>query len=87
MTGEKAIEILKGHPPFSEEDFVEWEEAYDMAIEALKAKPVKHGKWIERHLCNGDVVYQCDQKKCYKVQIHMSPYCPMCGAMMDEVEE
>ena len=55
--------------------------------EAIEAEPVKKGRWIERHLCNGDTVYQCDQKKCYKVQIHMSPYGPNCGAKMDKEDE
>ena len=69
---------------------VEEQGVFKSAIDAMltiEAEPIKHGRWIKRHLCNGDTVYQCDQKKCYKVQIHMSPYCPNCGAKMDKEDE
>ena len=86
MTREKAIEILKGHPPFSEEDFVEWEEAYNMAIEALNLNPVRHGRWIIR--ADGKPV--CTECSCLKLGKYFDKryfYCPHCGAKMDKVEE
>lgn len=62
--------------------------AFDMAIEALQAEPVKHGKWTvdEKHteeiytnpvycsVCGKDVVIDYGE---------YAPYCPNCGAKMD----
>lgn len=60
-----------------------------MAIEALQAEPVKHGKWTvdEKHTeeiytnpvycsaCGKDVVMDYGE---------YAPYCPNCGAKMDK---
>ena len=81
MTREEAIDFLK------EEKFKnvnskyrrDWNDASDMAIEALQAEPVKHGKWIE-----GDIL-ECSQ--CYHRMIvggGAYNFCPNCGAKMDK---
>ena len=55
--------------------------AYDMAIEALKAEPVKHGEWK----CMADCgVTECDQCG-WSIEEYVGDYnfCPNCGAKMD----
>ena len=42
MTREEAVEKLEAFTPMVVDDT---REALDMAIEALQAEPVKHGKW------------------------------------------
>lgn len=94
MTREEAIKRLKEYAPFSygiwhndEEDT----KAFDMAIEALQAKP-KTGKWIIKYGSHCDVPikeYYCDQ--CGKrgglatMLFDDEPlpnYCSNCGADM-----
>ena len=94
MTRENAILCLKGIKNYARDTFTEqsdWQESLDMAIEALEVEP-KHGRWISTastltgywHKCSGcggvAIPY-------YNGQDILSPYCPWCGARMDEVEE
>lgn len=57
---------------------------------AVDAKPVKHGKWIDKgdyaicSECGGDSGTQYDGIMPIP---RYSNYCPNCGAKMDEVEE
>ena len=58
-----------------------YEEALDIAIEALQQEPVKHGKWIE-----GELYIKCSE--CGYPVGHLSDnYCPNCGAKMDKEGE
>ena len=86
MTREEAIEWFlnspfyhKGHVPF------------EMAIEALKAEPVKHGHWQFAPDDSEGVCTAC----CFKIygipyagkyMIVPYNYCPNCGAKMEGVE-
>ena len=90
MTREEAIKILKTERYCQEDTPIlkQVRKAYDMAIEALQAEPVKHGKWTvdEKHteeiytnpvycsVCGKDVVIDYGE---------YAPYCPNCGAKMD----
>ena len=44
MTREEAIETLRANYP--DKCYESLRNAVDIAIEALKAEPIKHGKWI-----------------------------------------
>lgn len=68
-------------------------ESYRPSMDKLKqveAEPVRHGHWIEKELfipwCDDDVdiIYECS---CCGTGVGPSPYCPNCGAKMDEVSE
>ena len=100
MTREEAIEILtksiKWFKPYTS-IAEEWEEAMSMAIEALQAEPVKHGKWEEKetYLNEGDCeITEWQSARCSKCgKYHTTPYmysfsnfnfCPDCGAKMDK---
>lgn len=86
MTREEAISVLQDKSHF--DTSVYGYEAIDVAIEALQAEPVKHGKWTvdEKHteeiytnpvycsVCGKDVVIDYGE---------YAPYCPNCGAKMD----
>ena len=66
----------------------EYNKAMSMAIEALKAEPVKHGRWVLGR--NGD--YYCSE--CDRMMLgvyagtkfeNVQPYwCGYCGAKMDK---
>lgn len=56
-----------------------YQEAFDMAIEALQAEPVKHGEWED---IGGVIRYGCPF--CHHAQEEKSEYCPNCGAKMDK---
>ena len=63
-----------------------------LALPTIEAEPIKHGRWISTastltgywHKCSGcggvAIPY-------YNGQDILSPYCPWCGARMDEVTE
>lgn len=57
----------------------------------IDAVPVTHGHWVEKELfipwCDDDVdvFYECSC--CGTESGGTSPYCPNCGARMDEVSE
>ena len=61
-------------------------EAIDMAIEALQAKPVKHGEWGKgyRKTANGVdfLVLSCSECDNADPQMNYYNYCPNCGAKM-----
>ena len=91
MTREEAItKINRLRNEYNDQyiDYCGTNEAVNMAIEALKAEPVRHGRWIN-HLCedgatDGIFCSQCD----YEIDRDSRPnYCPNCGAKMQEVED
>ena len=50
-------------------------------LETLKAKPVKHGKWLPK--CEGDIYEFSECSECGNTESCETPYCPQCGARMD----
>ena len=86
MTREEAIEWFLSSPFYHKEHA-----PFEMAIEALKAEPVKHGHWLFYEEPDGyyhsecsECGQWCDEDVFLKGKWH---YCPNCGAMMDEVIE
>ena len=75
MNREKAIEELKLIAKVTM--WNDRREAVEMAIEALKAEPVRHGEWVKNLK-----LYQCSE--CDKVGSHNYKYCPHCGAKMSK---
>ena len=89
MTRELAIKILErrdsyGLPTGYNSGVVE---ALDMAVEALKQEPVRHGKWEK--ICENN--FKCSEccawyaTTVFEEEIKDFRYCPNCGAKMDEV--
>ena len=83
MNREEAIERLKRGAPFSELYYQDWEDALEMAIEALENQ--KTGHWIEtedakyQNLC-----YRCSECNTLHGHIGYKPnFCPNCGAKME----
>ena len=82
------IKQMKDHgvPPYSAKY-----KALNMAIRALKEKPVKHGEWVESKIPNE--LYVCSNcgGACwsydYERTIVKSNFCPNCGAKMDKEKE
>lgn len=66
----------------------DFKEAMEVAIAVLgdmptvEAQDVKHGQWREGYLIHR---YGCSC--CGKRQDTITPYCPSCGAKMDQMEE
>lgn len=78
MTREEAISVLQDKSHF--DTSVYGYEAIDVAIEALKAEPVKHGEWK----CMADCgVTECDQCG-WSIEEYVGDYnfCPNCGTKM-----
>lgn len=85
MTREEAIKLLKEEEDYNEGYAVA--KAYGMAIEALKAEPIKHGEWIVYPLMDeGRVELECPI--CGDTFIRSVDYkphfCENCGAKMDK---
>ncbi len=65
------------------------EELANMAIEALQAEPVKHGKWKYYNYSDISNPY-CGYNECSVCKHHEHiehKFCPNCGAKMDKEEE
>lgn len=91
MTNEQAIKILSnrdGHgiPSGYNGGYAE---AIEVAIETLKAEPIKHGHWIYEQL---PLPLSDGSKECVRCSVcnthwdNESNYCPNCGAKMDLTE-
>lgn len=78
MTKELAIKLLRGSVLGTNE---QQHEAIFMAIRALKAEPVMHGRWIEDEYG----IPHCSECKAINNTVYRN-YCPNCGAKMDEKE-
>lgn len=93
MTNEEAIEILGGiracYNIFDEYDEPKYA-ALSKAIFALKAEPVKHGRWIEREeWFDGEPaprkVAGCSRCGHSMYSKHDTlNFCPLCGAILNE---
>lgn len=87
MNKELAISILRGDVLGTNE---QTHEAVFMAIKALKAEPVRHGKWMykEYKMSNGQnfgyyVCSECNHATWNHKDYH---YCFNCGAKMEDEE-
>lgn len=64
---------------------------YDLNnIQAADVVPVVHGRWVKEPTDNfgcGDADYHCLICRRRPVEDVQTPYCPYCGAKMDEVNE
>ena len=61
-------------------------EAFDMAIEALQAEPVKHGKWEKNEPLPSEWQYKCS--KCgVPSKSNSHNFCPNCGCAMTKEKE
>lgn len=93
MTKEEALKVISGIMNNYHIDSMtnqRIDEALSVAIQALKAEPIKHGRWTTEHLTStGGGTYpieRCSECECASV-VGRTNYCPNCGAKMDEVEE
>ena len=77
MTKEEAIKRLKEGAPFSALYNERWEEALNMAIEALQGQ--KTGKWVLAEMGDTDL-YRCSL--CKNEKTYTPPFCDICGAKM-----
>ena len=96
MTRDEAIQAL--NEIFDDSEFSRYESWYgtamNMAIEALKAEPVKHGEW-EQHdgcvLCKDDDTYfytcSCCKMAITEAERGLFNYCPNCGCAMTKEKE
>ena len=80
MTKAEAIKTLR--ELWRETNDSWYEEAYNMAIEALEERP--KGKWIYQESENIEKIYLCSNCKNYEAwgETEKTPYCPNCGADM-----
>ena len=94
MTREEAARILDAVIPPPEHHTVDLDhlriaQAWACIKEALKAEPVKHGRWSRERLPSTGggsyEVFRCNL--CNEAFNWRTAYCPNCGAKMDEVEE
>ena len=89
MTREEAIIELRLGPSINEDVSEEYNDAIDMAIEALSQPEQKVGRWIEREDAFGDTFYNCSACGEMWSTIDGNPwdngmdYCPNCGAKME----
>jgi hypothetical protein len=80
MTREEAIKRLEEGAPFSALYNEQWEEALNMAIEALKGHDTVYKReWVLAEM--GDMnLYECPL--CRSRKTYMTPFCDICGAKM-----
>lgn len=88
MTRKEAIAVLESDSEYMySQDSPYNREAYRMAVEALEAEPVKHGKWLQEGLVDGAGNRFCRCSNCGKGDTQAAsqivPYCWWCGAKMD----
>lgn len=91
MTNEEAIKVIMGVMNNYHIDSMinrKTDEALSVAIQALKAEPIKHGRWIKWDGYDG--TYKCSVCRSDWHVLEGMPqdngmyYCPNCGARMDE---
>lgn len=66
------------------EDIVDWGVSFDVikAIPAADVAPVVHGRWIER--TDGGEGLVCENCRAGYTVYDETPFCPNCGARMDD---
>lgn len=79
MTREEAIKILSNYDGHGIPSGYNggYAEAMNIAVEALKAEPVKHGRWIEDEYG----IPHCSNCGAINNTVYRN-YCPNCGAQM-----
>lgn len=89
MTREEAIETLRANYP--DKCYESLRNAVDVAIESLKAEPVKHGRWIPaQDYSNGNEDIECSNCGEWFKSLELCGrlgepnYCPVCGTKMEE---
>lgn len=100
MTREEAIKIINcydiGFYDLSGEKIPadKLVDAFDMAIEALQAEPVKHGTWTITYTDDGEggeiphlICSECKREPLAWNSKRFFKYCPNCGARMRGEEE
>lgn len=96
MTNEEARDILINYfsPPIIRNDgksmaHLKALEAINVAVTALEAEPVKRGRWIE-HKDNVSFTEvkcsNCGTLEYFNLRGIRFPFCPYCGAIMEEGE-
>ena len=90
MTREEAIEKLKLYDNYFygiwRKD-KKYRNVFDVAIEALQAEPVKHGKWEKNEPLPSEWQYKCSECG-VPSKSNSHNFCPNCGAKMDkEIKE
>ena len=87
ITTEKAVEYLMRTKWFQEHDTAMIEKG--MERQKKLTEPRKHGHWIENN--DSRIRGRCSacgwEPHLYEDDVYGMPYCPNCGAKMDEVEE
>lgn len=86
MTREEAIAVLESDAEYMySQDSPYNREAYQMAVEALEAEPIKHGRWeMYGVITQGTLAiptYRCSECK-EDTNNWFWHYCPNCGADM-----
>lgn len=83
MTREEAIETLRANYP--DKCYESLRDAVDVAIESLKAEPIKHGYWIHtgKERPGAPESIRCSECKFWYVKLTPRHYCSNCGAKMD----
>lgn len=76
MTRKEAIDVLTLRKELHEETA----KALDMAIEALKDKPMAKGEWIDSKTARGYVACSNCNKLTTNINRKKYNYCPFCGA-------
>lgn len=92
MNREEAIEILSDmraeYNLFGDEEEATRYHVLSWAIQAMKADPVKHGRWVKQteKYCWHYGCSECGYQPWYERSIYTLRYCPNCGATMTEGE-
>ena len=84
---ESAIEAIMSDPP--DAHYPHWYADKIKAIPAADVIPVRHGRWIEKQEKDtfAGYLYSYECSECGRVKQRKEPYCPNCGARMDERNE
>lgn len=91
----KALQTIHTHDGMEISSDVDYVEACSAIynIPAVDAEPVRHGRWVEKEVYDGDVYYDCSACGESWVLLDGNPadngmdYCPHCGARMGMEEE
>ena len=89
MSKEEAIEILSEmrseYNLFGDEEEATRYHVLSWAIKQMNAEHVRHGHWKEDEARIKDQCSVCGLSVNWS--LYKTPYCPFCGAKMDEVEK
>ena len=91
----QALQTIHSHDGMELSADVDYVEACSAIynIPAVDAEPVRHGRWVEKEVYDGDVYYDCSACGESWVLLDGNPadngmdYCPHCGARRGMEEE